>query len=300
VKIGLIDVDSKWPNLALMKLSAYHKGLGDQVEWYLPLMEHSYDRVYASKVFTHTPDDEYIPDGAIRGGTGYSTYSSLEPWHEFMKPDYSIYPAYKRDIGFLTRGCLRNCPWCVVPKFEGDLRVVKDFDEVWTGRKEICFLDNNILGLPSTFRRAVEKAREHGIKISFNQGLDIRLLDSASAGLLSHMPTYEALHFGFDSLDYADEFVDGCQLLRKHELIGRTIFLFLVGFGTTIGEEIERLKIAVDQKAAVYFMLYSGGEKLKGPFGDTDFLMSTDTVIRAPVGNLRRYRRAVKKAMKNS
>ena len=121
MKIGLIDVDghSGHPNLALMRLSAYHKANGDSVAWWNGFEE--YDRVYMSKVFTFTPDIDTVirAKEVIRGGTGYKIYDSLPEEIESTYPDYSIYPNFKAAIGFLTRGCIRKCPWCIVPKKEG-------------------------------------------------------------------------------------------------------------------------------------------------------------------------------------
>lgn len=115
MKVGLHDGDkTNFPNLALMKLSAWHKQKGDTVEWFIPLMQ--YDVVYSSKVFTFTPVDPYLPDNTIKGGTGYGIYKDLPEEIDRMKPDYSIYPSIDYAIGYLTRGCIRKCPWCVVPK----------------------------------------------------------------------------------------------------------------------------------------------------------------------------------------
>ena len=119
MKIGLIDVDGhNFPNLALMKLSAWHKANGDQVEWYEPLLSGHCDKVYMSKVFTFTEDYEYFIDAdeIEKGGTGYKEYNKVLPDEvDRAYPDYSIYPQYDFAIGFLTRGCIRKCPWCVVP-----------------------------------------------------------------------------------------------------------------------------------------------------------------------------------------
>ncbi len=115
MKIGLIDVDSRhFPNLALMRLSAWHKRHGEDVEWWSGFTR--YDRVYLSKIFTFTPDfDMVIKAGEIvTGGTGYQDYRELPPEVEATPPDYSIYPQYPWAVGFLTRGCTRTCPWCVV------------------------------------------------------------------------------------------------------------------------------------------------------------------------------------------
>ena len=124
MKIGLIDVDghSGFPNLALMRLSAWHKVCGDHVEWWNGFCH--YDRVYMSKVFTFTPDVDTVIDAdkIIRGGTGYKDYGSLPDEIERTAPDYSIYPGVDYAIGFLTRGCIRGCSWCIVPINEGWIR----------------------------------------------------------------------------------------------------------------------------------------------------------------------------------
>lgn len=118
MRIGLHDSDNTgFPNYALMKISAWHKARGDTVEWFMPLMR--YDRVYSSKVFTFTQEDPYLPDNTIRGGTGYGLYDKLPDEIDAMYPDYSIYPDCDYAIGFLTRGCIRKCPWCIVPRKEG-------------------------------------------------------------------------------------------------------------------------------------------------------------------------------------
>ena len=155
--IGLLDIDchgakKKWgatvyPNLALCKIAAYHKGLGDRVEWATPF-EH-YDILYRSKIFNFTHDDltPYNADLEIRGGTGYDIHSELPQEIDDIQPDLSIYPNVPKDIsyGFLTRGCPNKCKWCVVPKKEGAIRPYWDIDRVANGKKKIILMDNNIL-----------------------------------------------------------------------------------------------------------------------------------------------------------
>lgn len=148
MKIGLIDVDGhNFPSLPLMKLSAYHKAAGDSVEWYEPLFSGHVDRVYMSKVFTFTPDYEYYIDAdeIIKGGTGYSYPdggASLSDEIEHIYPDYSLYPDRCKDTayGFLTRGCPRNCGFCIVGKKEGmHSRKVAELSEFWGGGRRISF-----------------------------------------------------------------------------------------------------------------------------------------------------------------
>lgn len=175
MNIGLVDVDShNFPNLALMKLSAWHKKQGDNTGF--ADMFGSYDRLYMSKVFTFEPDDLMVYDTKeiIKGGTGYGDYNTTLPDHiEHIYPDYSLYRT-KQAFGFTTRGCPNRCKFCVVPKKEGSIRPHAEIAEFWNGQKEVILLDNNIL------------ASDHGIaqlewsigkcKIDCNQGLDARII----------------------------------------------------------------------------------------------------------------------------
>ena len=133
MKIGICQVDGKWPNLALAKIAAWHRSRGDEVEWFSAL--DSYDGVYASKVFTDTPDDHYLPPDAVRGGSGYSMTDSLMDFVEAVTPDWSLWPTWPHDMGYSTRGCIRKCPFCIVPAKEGNLRVVAEFGDLTTGRE---------------------------------------------------------------------------------------------------------------------------------------------------------------------
>ena len=156
MNISLVNVDGhNFPNLALMKLSSFHKKSGDSVDWYHPLFSRP-DRIYASKVFTFTQDyTDYAPrhPEPIRGGTGYDPSEKLPDDVERMSPDYSLYPNWTAAIGFLTRGCIRNCPWCIVPRKEGMLCEVDDIERVSAGRKEVVLLDNNFLAADPDFVR---------------------------------------------------------------------------------------------------------------------------------------------------
>ncbi len=138
MKIGLVDVDSHhFPNLPLMKLSAYHKRKGDEVEFWMPL--NKYDIVYKSKVFDFTPDIDYMPmaDQIFEGGTGYKTSVNLPHGIEHITPDYSLYPQYDEAYGFLTRGCPRKCKFCVVSEKEGYIsKQVAELSEFYTGQKK--------------------------------------------------------------------------------------------------------------------------------------------------------------------
>ena len=153
MRIGLVDVDGHhYPNLALMKISAWHKKRGDNVEWAMPLFD--YDKVYKSKVFSFTPDDPYDYRCETElGGTGYGDYSKVLPDEiEHTCPDYSLYDIKDVAYGFTTRGCIRKCSFCIVPKKEGKIRPHADIEEFPDGRRNLILMDNNIV------------AHEHGIK----------------------------------------------------------------------------------------------------------------------------------------
>ena len=189
MRVGLIDVDGHngFPNLALMRICAWHKAQGDSVVWWNGF-EH-YDRVYMSKVFTFSNDIDTVIDAdeIIQGGTGYKNYGSLPPEIEAMQPDYSIYPHFKQAIGFLTRGCIRNCPWCIVPRKEGHIRPAATWQEIKRpDSREIIFLDNNVLACDYGLQQ-IEDMGGQPVWVDFNQGLDARLITPEVAQLLSKL-----------------------------------------------------------------------------------------------------------------
>ena len=223
--IGLIDVDGhNWPNLALMRISAWHKAQGDTVEWYQgPMITPWYDIVYASKVFSndYTPDidtSRMINAGEIRkGGTGYcislgsdgkehldeSKNKSLPDEVERMFPDYSIYPDGRFAVAMTSRGCPNNCGFCHVTQKEGCASVmVASVSDFWTtdlGLDEIQVLDANITACRDK-RVLFRQYRETGALIEFNQGLDIRRIDEADIEDINAM-RIKNIHFAWDRTD---------------------------------------------------------------------------------------------------
>lgn len=192
-KIGLIDVDGHngFPNLALMKRAAYHKENGAQVEWYSP--EEEYDIVFKSKVFTFTPDkftDIRNADFVCRGGTGYRecVKQTLPDLIDDLYPDYSMYPSFNKAIGFLTRGCINDCPWCIVPEKEGPIRPYRSWSEVVReDAEQVVLLDNNVLACEWGLDQIDQIARVREKTWDFNQGMDARLITPEIAKLLSRV-----------------------------------------------------------------------------------------------------------------
>lgn len=220
MKIGLIDVDGhNYPNLALMKISAYHKAKGDSVEWWWGF-EH-YDRVYMSKVFddTYSPDipAPFNADQIVRGGTGYCMSSKLPYEIEHMFPDYSLYPELTKDTayGFLTRGCPNACPFCIVSEKEWRMsRKVADLSEWWSGQKNIVLMDANILACREHIS-LLEQLADSGACVDFNQGLDARLLTPDNIAILRRIRLKE-IHFAWDLMKNSKRIVQGLNLWKRY------------------------------------------------------------------------------------
>ena len=219
-KIGLVDVDGhNFPNLALMKLSSWHKAHGDKVEWYNIMGE--YDIVYMSKVFTHTPEYGYSIINAkeiIKGGTGYDLHSTLPETAEKVVPDYSIYPFIdnKTAYGFLTRGCIRKCPWCIVPKKEGAVKPYQDVDEIAVdGRTNLILMDNNILAAGDYGLSQLGKIIERKYRVDFNQAMDARLVTHPISKQLAQIKWLKYIRFGCDTPSQIDDCERAINLIRE-------------------------------------------------------------------------------------
>ena len=262
MKIGLIDVDGhNFPNLALMKLSAYHKAQGDTVEWCFP-MSH-YDIVYQSKVFdnTYSPDIDWYPnaDKIIKGGTGYDLKTTLPDAVEHIYPDYSIYPELTKDTayGFLTRGCPRACKFCIVASKEGRRSYkVADLNEFWRGQGHIELLDPNILACKNHLD-LLEQLVASKAWVNFNQGLDIRFTNEENISLINRIKVKE-IHFAWDNAkDDLKPYFERYKALAKHKPHGRygTVYC-LTNFGSTMEENLYRIYTLRDLGYDPYVMIY--------------------------------------------
>jgi hypothetical protein len=229
-KIALIDVDGhNFPNLAIMKLSAFHKANNDTVQWY-DMFGGKFDIVYKSKVFTYTTDYMYSinADKIIKGGSGYDYSIKLDAEIEHIMPDYSIYKKNEA-YGFFTRGCPNKCGWCLVPNKEGVLCDNADIEEFWNGQKEAILLDNNVLASDFGLKQ-IEKCIKLGIKLDFNQGLDCRIIakNESIAELLSNVKWSKPLRMACDTFSQIEYIEKATELLRKYKTTPSNYFIYVL------------------------------------------------------------------------
>lgn len=264
MKVGLVDVDStKMPNLALMKLSAWHKERGDEVEWYNALWRDEYDQVYASKVFDFTDGSILDHDRMIIGGTGSGNSRELSPGIENMQPDYSLYD-YPHNIGFTMRGCRLRCPFCVVPEKEGRPRSAWTIDELWHQRDSdlVVLLDNDFFGNPEWPHR-IEEIRRHDLRVNFNQGLNIRNLHADQAEALASVRFVNVrgdqrrLYFAWDDPRHEKLIHKGLRRLFDAGIKPGDITVYvLIGYWSTPAEDLHRVEILRDYGVDPYAMPY--------------------------------------------
>lgn len=218
----------KYPNLALMKISAWHKAQGDTVEWWQgPLVQ--YDQVYSSKVFDFTPDEPFLPPDTIRGGTGYGDLrKELPPEIDAMFPDYSIYPECDYAIGFLTRGCTNNCPWCYVPAKEGYIRPYRSWRQiVRSDTDKLVLMDNNVLACEHGVAQLADMIGS-GYRIDLNQGMDARLVTPEVADILARLDWIRFLRFSCDQRAQIDPVRRAVELLAERGVRPYNIFVYIL------------------------------------------------------------------------
>ena len=260
IRIGLIDMDShNFPNLCLMKLSAYHKAQGHQVCFWNPLFY--FDVVYKSRVFTDTYSKDNITvrnaGQVIKGGTGYGPGPDLPDEIEHSYPDYSLYPQYSETAyGFLSRGCPRGCGFCIVGGKEGrKSRKVADLSEFWRGQREIKLLDANLLACPDHEKLLLQLAKSRAL-VDFSQGLDIRLITRDNVALLNQVRT-KAVHFAWDNPDedltrYFRQFLEWTSIKNPRL---RRVYL-LTNYGSTHEQDLYRVETLRQMGFDPYVMIY--------------------------------------------
>lgn len=259
MKIGLLQVDGKYPNLALMKLATWHKKQGDEVHFYQPIDGVQYDRVYASKVFDFTPDYQYpiTADEIVRGGTAYSITDKLPEAVEHTCPDYQMFEC-DYAMGFTSRGCIRNCSFCLVPRKEGKIEAVADIYEFWKEQKFLRLLDNNLTALPEHFMKITQQMIDEGVKVDFSQGLDLRLITPEMARRLSKVKLWKAVHFAFDNVKDEKAVMNGLAILKDNGVKMYNVMVYvMIGFNSTPEEDLYRCEVLRETGAMPFVMPFN-------------------------------------------
>lgn len=290
MRVALIDVDNYeklnkcFPNLVLMKLSAWHKSKGDTVEWHDPLFGGHYDRCYMSKVFSFSENYPYCIDAdeIIRGGSGYCIHMvdgkevydrkkdiNLPYEIEHIMPDYSLYGITDTAYGYLSRGCPRKCDFCIIKDKPSDgtcSRKVADLTEWWGGQKNISLYDPNTLACVE-WRDILQQLADSNAYVDFNQGVDIRLMTEEKAEMLSKIKIKQ-IHFAFDR--YQDWDIVAPRLKIYADRIGYKQCRFkvqvyvLCNYDTTMEQNLERIYYIRNLGMSPYVMLYDKEHIPKG------------------------------------
>ncbi len=259
LKVALFDADGhNFPNQAPMKPSTYHTKRGDTVEWGNTLEE--YDIAYISKVFTFSPDFNYCikADLIVRGGTGYDLKNKLPMEVENCSPDYSLYPKYTEAYGFLTRGCPRNCPFCIVGQKEGcKAYKVADLGQFWTNQKEIKLLDPNLLACKSEKYNLLQQLVDSRAWVDFTQGLDIRLMDEKAIDLIKRIKL-KMIHFAWDREKNSHLIIKNLQNFKKATGIDRrkAAVYVLTNYETSFEFDLYRVYKLKELGYDPYIMIY--------------------------------------------
>ena len=264
MRVALHDVDSKIPNLALMKLSKHHRERGDYVERYLPLAKSTYDRIYASKVFKFSSAEDLDAEQMQIGGTGWDMSVTLPPEIERLAPDYSLYPGYQHSIGFTMRGCRFRCKFCVVPEKEGWPVSESTIENIWTQRDSdlVVLLDNDFFGNPDWALRIAEM-RKLDLRVNFSQGLNIRIITEEQCKALASVK-FRSMGGGMKLVHFAwDQWGPGTEKavtrgfsrvkaagIKPHQMA----FYVLIGWRTTEEQDLYRINKLHDWGCHVFVM----------------------------------------------
>lgn len=265
MNILLIDADSTIPNIALGKLSTYHKMLGDSVSFeklnisYYPHRKNKlwtintakFDKTYCSVIFDGSKKYITNNEDIVFGGTGVDLQTVLSDEIESCDVDYSLYPENDTSYGFITRGCIRNCKFCKVPEKEGNIHQVSTIDKI-VQHKKVKFLDNNILAFPY-HKEILQELIDKNIRCQFNQGLDIRLVDVENSKLLQKLNYIDQYTFAFDNVNMekiVDEKLKLLSWARKWDL---RFFVYVDKF-TPMGFLFQRINFLLDRGCIPFIM----------------------------------------------
>jgi hypothetical protein len=273
--IGIVQVDGKYPNLALMQITAYHEQKGDHVEWYQGgLFSDKYEKVYASKIFSFSKMPE-LPVNSIVGGTGIDYMNRLPKEIETYNPSYTLYPECNYHLGFTMKGCRFVCKFCCVPQKEGKAKENSDIDKLLinpNGGNRLMLLDNDFFG-GQKWKENLDRIIELKLKVCFVQGLNIRIITSDQAALLAKC-NYQNSKFNQKYLTFAWDRMFDKRLVMKgiHVCNDAGIpckhmqFFVLIGFNSTPEQDYERVMTLRELGCMPFVMPYQKDDPYQKSF----------------------------------
>ena len=274
MKVRLLAPDSVIPNLAIMKISTYHKNKGDDVDWFDPFFDFAdTDILYISKVFKFSKFEEpmLLNDcEIIKGGTGYDIHSKLpDEIESIVDLDYSLYPDCDFSIVFTTRGCIRHCPFCIVHDKEGMIHNVP-ICKLNPKGKHIMLLDNNFFGNP-TWRDNIKVIKSFNQPIDYNCGIDLRILTEEQCKALAETKI-KSLKCAFDNYEDKDVIMPKLKMLTQYVNPSKIVCYVLVGFKNKelCDEDIERVNLIWSLGVYPFVMVYQD-------FNDPNYVRAKST-----------------------
>lgn len=264
--IGLLQVDGKYPNLALMHLGAWLRSRGEQVSRIMPIEQTECETVYASKIFQDSYAG-YIRKGAIRGGTGWQDWKELPGLSDEAEHTYPAYGMFGCDyaMGFLTRGCVRKCPFCVVPAKEGTIRHHAHLSEWWRGQDRVRLLDANLTAIPDVIGY-LDELETSKARVEFSQGLDARLITPEIVQALVKIRRWGYLHTAWDWPDGEGAVMPGLRMLRDALPIGSLTAYVLIGYNTTPEQDVYRVMRLREERINPFVMPFDKTDRYQKTF----------------------------------
>jgi len=238
MKIGIIDIESKNFNTALMQISQYYKQQGHSVEWWTPITHRRFDVVFCSSLFDYT-DKSNIPVDVICGGTGFDVHSRLSREMESCDLDYSIYPKCRKSYLWFSRGCPRKCPWCVVPDKEGGIHPVPVKNLNPRG-EYVVVCDNSFFANP-VWEEAISYLQNLKLPCDF-QGIDVRDITKEQAFALSRLRHYKRIKFAWDVPGDEKKVLAGIRTMVKYVKPYLLMCYVLIGFNTIEEQDLHRIE----------------------------------------------------------
>lgn len=260
VRVAIYSLEPSYENAALMQISMFHKLQNDSVEWYSPLFHKSYDKIYCSGIFDYSNKDYVTPD-MICGGPSFN-FNKLPKEIAKCNYDYSIYPNCEKSYLWFSRGCIRACPYCVVPKIEGKIHSVEPKNLNPNG-KVVYVMDANFFANP-TYEESIEYLMSLKLPVSFQQGIDARIFTDNHGESLNKLKLYRYVHTAWDNPK--DDLIENFKLMTKYIPKSRLMVYVLIGYWSTPDEDLYRVRKLKEMGLSPYIMPYNKSDRYQKDF----------------------------------